>query len=550
MNIIKKSMAAALSLVMFFSALPCYADGETPEYSDYVPGEMPENLITSTNVFNNNGGNGEYKFETDGIKYVATDKTQNNPWNVFAPNAISAKNSAGNGTAAELDYYKAGTTYVYTAKVKNVSEDPTLTPYYGIAFSTKNGYSYNNATGSNEYGKDGMAVTSDDWTDFKATITFPEDWNEASTDTAVGQKIFVGVGKKSDINAAVFVDMTLGDSIYFAEEVPYDISVTGEKLSLNCKETINLSGRVVNQIGLPGKLPQNIFWYAVNADRTEIAEDITITEGEEGTATVSVAEDTAYGKYYVIAESEDYEGFKKGVEITVKKPLLDDYVPGSGSGAENHIQKPENSGFASASSGDVTYTAGDGYVTIEAKNDISSELGVEGLKVRTVGANGLPSSFNFDPGKTYLIKVRVRNPQPETETFFNASISNGTEDTLALTGEFGSEGMLLTEDWQDFNASIKVSENYDGDAVANKRVLLLGFNTGTQSGAMADIELSVSVGDVTAYNILIYADEGIVLGCSCFLCPADNIDLCRDRINAVCDVIVTGEINSPLVSGR
>ena len=97
-----------------------------------------------------------------------------------------------------LDYYKAGTTYVYKAKVKNASEDSTLTPYYGIAIPAKNTYGYSDAVGSNEYGKDGMPIISTEWTEFKATITFPEKWNEASMDGAVGQKIFAGVGKKSD----------------------------------------------------------------------------------------------------------------------------------------------------------------------------------------------------------------------------------------------------------------------------------------------------------------------------------------------------------------
>lgn len=526
MSYFKKFTTVALSLMLMMSTVPAYAEGESADYSDYVPGQIPENLIISSGVLNNNGGNARFGNITGGgYKYTVTENTRTGAWNVFPPSALIAENSGGNGTI-NLDYFKAGATYVYTAKVKNASEDTALTPYYGIAIPAKNSYSYFDAVGSNEYGNDGMPITSTEWTDFKATITFPENWNEASKDGAVGQKIFAGVGKKSDLNSSLIIDSTVGDSLYLAEEVPYNITVTGEKESLNCNESVDLTCEIVNQIDLCGKLNQDVSWYVVNSERTEKEDGFTITEKPDGVVTVSVSEDTEYGTYYVIAESEDYEGFRKGYEIEVKKPPLQDYVPGEAEEeGENYIQNPSNSGFATASSGDVKVTAGDGYVTLEAINDIESELGVEGLKVRTVGSNGLPSTFNFEPGKAYAVKARVRNSDPETEVYFNASISNSTAETLSLTAEYGREGMLLTDEWQEFGASILVSETYDKDAAASKRTFVLGFSNGTPAGTKIDIELSVLLSDISVYDIILKADENIVLGAEdCFEAEAAVVD--------------------------
>ena len=290
------------------------------KYADYVTPAKPVNLITNSNVLNNNSGNATIATETGvGYKYTATEKTQNNPWNVFCPSALYARNSKATNNGLDLDYYKAGATYVYTAKVKNASDDTTLTPYYGIAIPAKNDGSYNNAIGSNEYGKDGMAVTSTDWTDFKATITFPTTWNEASTSADFGQKIYAGIGKKSDLASAVIIDTTVGDSLYLAEEILYDISnevVTGST-TLNNNSTVTLKSELTNQIGLTGGLDQNVTWYALSSDRTEVVDSITITEDPQtGYATVSVSEDTPAGEYAIVAYSQTYRA-AKGINITV-----------------------------------------------------------------------------------------------------------------------------------------------------------------------------------------------------------------------------------------
>ena len=503
------------------------------EYFDTAPKAMPANLITSASVLNNNGGNASMASVPGvGYKYTATEKTQNNPWNVFCPTAFYARNSKGTNTAVNLDYYKAGTTYVYTAKVKNVSEDTTLTPYYGIAIPTKNTYSYNDATGSNEYGKDGMAVTSTDWMDFKATITFPDDWNEESTSTAVGQKIFAGIGKKSDLGSAVTVSSAVGDSLYLAEEIAYGINihydaelVYGEELRLVQNGSITLNAEIVNQIGIPGTLEQDIKWAVVSEDRQSLIDNIT-AQVNGNTVTLSCDETLPEGRYAAVAISEQYD-IVKGIEFDVVEDLSGKYGDFIQQGtAENLIQKPGNSGFAAKSSANIQYTAKTGYVTVEALDNIESGLGVEGLKVRTVGANGLPSSCNFEPGKRYIIKARVRNPKPEIQAYFNASISNGTPDTLALTTEYGNEGMLLTEEWQEFNASISVSENYNREAAAAGRDFRLGFTTGTLKGAQADIELSVSLEEELLMD---FTNE--IIGDDNILTPDKALTLRAEMIN-------------------
>lgn len=531
MKNVKSIAAIALSTMLMILGITSYAEGEIQDYSDYVPQDIPENFITSYNVVNcvNHVSNGVTSVYTDNntsltLKCAEGNKIDSAKWNMLGGTVMSAKLSVARADGSDariplnLDFFKAAKTYVFKTKVKKVEVDTSETgngttneiPVFGLA--TNQGYKIK--IYPNEFKSTGKQITSTEYEDYAVTMTFPSNWSETDTTYEVGQNIFIGMLSNSTVPSSLKYTITPGiDTFYLAEEVAYDITVEGEKTSLNCNETIDLTAEINNQVGIKGTLLQNFKWYVVNEERTELEDGISVAEGREGFATVSVSEDTEYGTYYVIAESEDYAGFKKGFKIEVKKPPLKDYIPGEATdGAENHIQKPENISFATASSNNVTVFEGDGYAIIEAMNDIESELGAEGLKVRTVGSNGLPSSFNFEPGKNYVIKAKVRNPQPETDVYFNASISNSTADTLALTTKYGEKGMLLTEEWQEFKSNIMISDNYDANAPVNKRVLILGFNNGTPKGAKAEIELSVSVEDVSVYDIFLKVDENIVLG--------------------------------------
>lgn len=518
----KRITATALSVLLATSGMTGFAE-DANDYSDYIPNDIPENLIPSYKILQvaANGASGGFAESNTLMNLTLAEgkSVDANNWRIvggsYFCSGLNKARADGSDERVPLehDYFEPGKTYVLKTKVKKRNEADSGTPTFGFAIHGEQGYAPQKVIYSSEYGKAGKAVTSTEFEDFADTITFPETWNIESKSYEVGQNIFIGMTSASTAPTGLSFTVTPGiDTFYLAEEVAYDITVSGEENGLNCYETIDLTAEVVNQAGIKGTMKQNFKWYAVNEERTAIEEGITVTENSEGSATVSVSADTEYGTYYVIAESEDYEGFRKGFEIEVKKPPLKDYQPGESEESKNYIQKPSNSGFATASSDNVKVTAGDGYVTVEALEDIESELGAEGLRVRNVGANGLPSSFNFEPGKTYAIKAKVRNPEPENDVYFNVSISNSTADTLSLTNEYGTEGLLLTGEWQEFSGSIRVSENYDYDAAVKNRNLTLGLNSGSAKGAKADIELSVFVGDIVAYDLVLDGEENAVLG--------------------------------------
>lgn len=330
-------------------------------------------------------------------------------------------------------------------------------------------------------------------------------------DTEKGASLAV---KKNSVNSDV-IDSIDDYSLYLAEEIAYDIIINpsneldfGQEARVAQNKSITFNAQVVNQINIPGTLDQSVSWKVVTADRKNIAENITAqTEGQS--VTLSCGEDVTPGKYAIVAVSEKYN-IIKGFEFYVTEDESAKYKDFSAYKIENKIKTPGNSGFA-AKTGNITYdnASSNGYVTIEAKSDIQSDLGAEGLKIKNMG-DGFPTSFNFEAGKTYFISAKVRNANPDVEAYFNASMSDGTKNALAMTNEYGEQGMLLTKDWKEFKASITVSENYK--AAWAKKSCIIGFSNGTKAGAKADIELSVVVGDIKENDISLEAKANAVIG--------------------------------------
>ena len=302
------------------------------KYADFVTPAKPTNLMSQgiNTMRNVNGGHATNQNVTGGRRLTASNNIQTESYAVFAPVIQMANTSyttwnpgdKTNNKPLDLEYFKAGTTYVYTAKVK--SADTTKAAYYGIAIPHyQHSLSYYNAKGSNEYGKVGMAVTSADWMDFKATITFPENWiNDGTSDSygaSGGQVIYMGLGTGSDVGAAVDINTTVDTSLYLAEETLYDISnevVTGST-TLDPYSTVTLKSELTNQIGLKGGLSQSVSWVALSSDRKTVIDTIDITDNGDGTVTVCPTHYTAPGNYVIAAYSDTYHACK-GINITVE----------------------------------------------------------------------------------------------------------------------------------------------------------------------------------------------------------------------------------------
>lgn len=528
MKKLRQLTAYALSAVLMTAVLPARAE-EGADYSDYVPGDMPANLINSYQNVDWATGNGTankyIEKNTQRQITLAEGKTINGAnWSIMGADimcgALSSHRTDGTDqkVAISLDYLSPGTTYVLKTKVKKAAVDVSEgsaegTARFNIAIAGDQAYSgHSKAVYSNEY-TNGMEVTSTEFTDFASTITIPTTWSTTQTRYETGQNIFIGMQATSTAPSGVIYTVTPGaNTFYLAEEKPYSIKVSGDESAFNHTETLDLSCEVLNQIGIAGKLTQTFKWYAVDADRSAVCSSITVTpSADTKSATVSAAESTPYGKYYVIAESTAYAGMRKGFEIEVKKPPLVDYTPGTSTGmSTNYIQASTNADFAQASNSSIiTYdrTAREGYVSIKAKSDISSA--VEGLQIKNIGSYGFKSDFNFEAGKTYLVTAKVKSN--DEGVYFNAMLSNKDGDKTALTNEYGSAGMLLTKDWQTFKASLTVPANYDPDKDKKTgKKFILGFNSATASGKTADIELSVSFCDVSVEDILLEAKKTVL----------------------------------------
>ena len=263
-----------------------------------------------------------------------------------------------------------------------------------------------------------MPVTSTEWTDFKATITFPATWNEEITNGNVGQKIFTGMGKQSDLGSSIIVDSTPGDSLYLAEEILYNITneeVNGETV-LTPDKPLTLKAELTNQIGLTGGLNQKVTWLAMTEDRKEIVDTISVMEdAETGNAIVSVTENTLIGKYVIVAYSEKYKA-AKGIEVTVEenKEMTANVLISQDSGyawmsAEVNDAECENVTFIIAaysrdSNGNLTLlkVKSENAVVVNKKASVS-ELWLD--EIDTVPSGTIIKAFVWETGKMKPIAI-------------------------------------------------------------------------------------------------------------------------------------------------
>lgn len=309
----KKSrfLAVILCVMLVFTAVtPMAVMAE--DYSDYVPGAMPADLIEDGWIYGNtNSGSVSFGWSngygTDTQYKVKNDITYD-PNAAWAAHGTLVNSSKVNGGTA----LSPNTTYVFSAKFRNAGAEGT-TPKFGIYYNGNQGKSF-----PNEYGALGWTPGSEH-TDYK--ITF-------STGSSTSGSFVYGIvsGAAGDI-----VHMNYANGMYLSVEEAYDITneVTGAAILLPGEST-TIKSEVVNQIGIKGTLEQNITYTVLNEDRTEvIGEGITVIPGEDGEATVEVASNVTPAKYVILAKSEDYTGFRKGVTIDVKPEAINDTEPGA-----------------------------------------------------------------------------------------------------------------------------------------------------------------------------------------------------------------------------
>lgn len=300
----KRLLSVLLCIMVAFTVItPVVVMAE--DYSDYVPGAKPADLIKDGWIYGdtNSGSVGfgwvNNKYGSD-TQYTVKLDVVYDPAAQWAAHGTLVRNANVNdGTALS-----ANTTYVFQAKFKNAGPEGT-TPKFGVYYkgNTSNVF-------PNEYGTDGWTPGTE-FTDYNITFN--------TGDNTSGTFVYgIMYGKAGDI-----VHMNYQNGMYLAEEVAYDITnvVTGAT-ELNAGDTTTIKSEVVNQIGIPGTLDQEITYIVLNEDRTAVADGFTVIPGENGEAEVSIASTVATGKYVVLATSAVYDGFRKGAVITVENPQL------------------------------------------------------------------------------------------------------------------------------------------------------------------------------------------------------------------------------------
>lgn len=307
---------------------------------DYVPGNRSKSFVTDSTA-----GSGDVCFgsrtsanvtnagTTDGgrIAYTYT-VPQNDTGSIVMSNRnIIAYEGAKFNYGGQYCELEDGKSYVIYVRAKNMSKDGQ-TAKIGISM---NGYAFNNYTNiyPAECPEGGIDV-GDEWTDIKGTFTIPKGWSEGVADDH-RNTFYIGFPNGSECGTTVGFDMgsdDADDAVYFAEEEVYNITNTpiSEEKDIYAGADIIMKAEVINQIGTVGSLSQNFKWYAADEDKTRVAEGFSFKKNGNNTVTVHIDNSVAPGKYAIIAESSDYDGFIKSCVINVKpEKILDTDFPQS-----------------------------------------------------------------------------------------------------------------------------------------------------------------------------------------------------------------------------
>jgi len=514
---------------LFVPSMAVFADGA--DYSDYVPGDMPTDLVTENWPYD--GSTGSVTFGWSGGAYGT--ETQ---WKANTDISCTAETYYGAMGSFIRDYgskdkisgtLELNTAYVFSAKIKNAGAEGT-SPKFGIWFWKtekigENTHSYK--TFPVEYGADGYAPGFE-FEDYNATIVTP------SHETGDLQ---LGLGMVTAANGDI-LQLDWSEEVYFAKEEAYNITneVVGSSRIFS-GNSVTLDAKVVNQVGSAGTLDQAMTFVALDENRTTPVDGFTFITNGDGTTTVEVADSVEAGKYVLLAQSGVYSGFQKGVEIeVVDSDKFTDYTIG---------EKPANlisSGWVfgnnTGSLAGSTWVNGvyGTQVYWTAQNDISMTPTTANWSA--IGPIILASKVNggdpLSPNTGYYTSVRKTNylslgfarpdsciPHTATNAIINMDISNGgslfvaKETATEITNEVTGDTELLPGESTTVEAEILNQINEQGNVDqgitwfalnADRTCVVDGINI-TDNGdgtANVDVDEDVETGD---YVILAMSDS-------------------------------------------
>ena len=489
-------------------------------YDEFVKGTSIEvkvlNLADSVPVDN---GNHITKVVPEGANVTGNSGdvscgTTGNVTTLTAKNNIGATKYGLNGFVVNDTLFdervvpEAGDKILFGAKVKNASDSAAETGKIAIVSQrAQAGYIWPDGVSGDT---DGFDIEGADWVDYSAVISVPEgsNWDQY-------RSLVVGFPNGTVAGTKVSIDLS---TMFYGIEKAYGLNITADSEKTTAGGEITVFAEVLNQLGKAySEGNDNVSWYAMNEDRTEFVDDIVITKGENGTATVSVSDTAEAGRYTIVAVHNESDELVKGITITVK--TFKDYVPAGDDG--NHITKvvPEGANVT-GNSGDVSCGTTGNVTTLTAKNNIgATKYGLNGFVVNDT-----------------LFDERVV-PEAGDKILFGAKVKNASDSAaetgkIAIVSQRAQAGYIWPDgvsgdtdgfdiegaDWVDYSAVISVPEGSNWDQY---RSLVVGFPNGTVAGTKVSIDLSTMFyGIEKAYDIDVTADNNTVVQGSTFTVSA------------------------------
>jgi len=476
----KKILALVLSVLMVLSccsAMVVFAEDveeiTLPENikTDFEPialSDRTDNAITDPTGWGQNYG---------GITGFAETESANT-YTITASGAVSnydedatAKHAADGLSISKSKFdtsiYSGGATLVFSASVISHNDNnPKVT--WGM-------YQHNKKSLlPMEYPtrEEGFEVVAGKWTRFGATVAIPEDCD------VLGNTLFAfGFSKDTrTVNKAVNINRS---SMYLATEAASDITVSADKTSVSSFESINLDADIFNQVGSLGTVSQDVTWYALDADRNTVIPGIAITDGENGTAVLTVDETVASGEYDIVAVSEANSDLVKGITINVKKlqSFEDSVKVALADRTDNAITDPTGwgqnygglTGFAETESAN-TYTIVASGAVSNYDEDATAKYAADGL---VISKNKIDTSI-YQPGASLVFSASVISHNDNNPKLTWGMYQHNKKSILPVEYPTRSEGQeIVAGKWQNFSATVAIPE--DCDVLGNTQ-LCVGFS--------------------------------------------------------------------------
>ena len=508
-------------------------------YSDYVPGDMPVNMMdidqTAARTFSYNAGRNTRN--VDCVLDLSVENWSDNA-KTYSPLVLKSVNDvtvdAGNkgfwGIVSKQVQFEGGRNYVFSVPMKKTSGDEV---YIGAALTNEkdDGLVY-----SRDLGQDGIAV-SDTEQLLKATFSTPD------ADYSQNHVLVIGFARDTKSGANIEFNMSYADAVYFGEEQAYNIncSLLTPEEEVAQGSSIRLKAEVVNQIGIKGNLSQDIEWAAFNADRSARVDGFDFEVGADGIATVRIDKNVANGEYTLAAASGTYDGFVKSVTIKLSDSS-DDGIDIS------KLKDYERDGITAPNLMDIDKTATRTFANNAVRNDtcVDQQLGrtwvdaaacfgpfyLESISdIKDAGTRAFFGSTHsmiaLENDKAYVLSLPIKKIAGD-DVKIGAALTN-SGNGVVYSNEYGSGGVSIGDESRVYSFSLKPSPAAD---YTNNHLIVIGFPAGTKAGAK--VEIDVSKKD----NIYFAEEQAYDIRCAAVsaakeICQGENIQVKAEVLNQI-----------------